>query len=216
MADSPMLLRDLWKVVAEKVFPTPSSPTLFNMYLDEDPLLDQPGAAMIRRQNLHNYMACYTHRPEFFLLAEAPGPWGCRFSGVPIVSERQLVDSDFPVSGAATARADAPYSEYSARIFWRQMKPLFPRFFVWNTVPYHPHRRGQPTSIRTPTAREVAAGARIAGELWKHLGAGQVLAIGRKAERACSHIGIDATYIRHPSQGGARLFAAGIQQAFAN
>jgi hypothetical protein len=39
----------------------------------------------------------------------------------------------------------------------------------------------------------------------------RVAAIGRKAEKAIGLIGHDATYVRHPSQGGALLFEEGMR-----
>ena len=68
--------------------------------------------------------------PPVFLLAEAPGPWGCRFSGVPLVSEAQLVDAAFPLNGEPRGRNETPYHEYGARIYWRVLQPFFPLFFT--------------------------------------------------------------------------------------
>jgi len=41
----------------------------------------------------------------------------------------------------------------------------------------------------------------------------RILAVGRKAEWALKHVGAEAGYVRHPSQGGATLFEAGVQVA---
>ncbi len=209
-----MLLEAVWQLLKQKVFPTPSSDTLFNPYRDVHPDIDQPCASDIRRENMRRYLATYTVRPPIFLLAEAPGPWGCRFSGVPLVSEAQLVDSDFPLCGAPTSRAETPHHEYSARIYWRVLRTYFPKFFTWNTVPYHPHHHGKPLSIRTPTAAEINASTDVLAALVGELKPARILAIGRKAERALRITGTPGTYVRHPSQGGARLFAEGVVEAF--
>ena len=208
---SNMLLEDAWSMLAEKVFPTPSTPTLFNLYRDADSGYDRSDAAALRRSNLREYLACYRSRPEYFLLAEAPGPWGCRFSGVPLVAEAQLQDPAFPIDGQATSLAARPHAEYSARIYWRVLMPWFPRFFTWNTVPYHPHRPGQPLTIRTPTAGEIAASLDVLATLLELLRPRKILAVGRKAEHALRKVDAEAVYIRHPSQGGARLFAEGVR-----
>src|SRR5690606_10917057 len=113
-------------------------------------------APAIRRDNLRSYLAAYESMPDILLVCEAPGPWGCRFSGVPITSESQLLDPAFPVHGRKSSTAAEPYSEYSANIHWRVLAPYFPRFLTWNTVPLHPHRE-DPLSIRTPTNREIDA-----------------------------------------------------------
>jgi hypothetical protein len=147
------------------------------------------------------------------LLAEAPGPWGCRFSGVPLVSEAQLVDPAFPIHGRPTSRADGPHTEYSAGIYWRVLAAHFPHFFTWNSVPLHPFRPGAPLSIRTPTRREVKAYTGLLAGLLDVLAPALILAVGRNAEYALRHVGAPCTYVRHPSQGGARLFEAGVRDA---
>jgi hypothetical protein len=198
----------------EALFPAPSNDVLFNPYADRDDELDVPDAPHIRRANLSNYLGAYLKRPEIVLLAEAPGPRGCRFSGVPLVSESQLADPGFPVHGTPTSRRAEPYREYSARIYWRVLAGEFPRFFTWNAVPLHPHRKGQPLSIRTPTTAEVEHWCTMTARLLDILKPARVLAVGRKAEHALRCIGWPATYVRHPSQGGARIFAGQIGEIF--
>jgi hypothetical protein len=209
-----MLFIDAWDLLAERVFPVPSTERLFNPYLDIDPELDRPGAQEIRRRNLRNYLSAYTERPRLFLLLEAPGPWGCRFSGVPITSEAQLVDPSFPISGTPSSARPEPYSEYSAGIYWRILMPYFPHFFTWNTVPLHPHRPGEPLSIRNPTQREVGQFVDVAADMVRIVRPEHVLAVGRKAEYALRQAGLSCSYVRHPSQGGAGKFAEGIRAAF--
>lgn len=207
-----MLPDSLWQVLQEKVFSVPSTSTLFNPYTDSDDAYDRPGAAAIRRENLRGYLGAYPERPPLLLVAEAPGPWGCRFSGVPLVSEAQLIDPAFPLDGLPTSRLDAPHREYSAAIYWRVLQPYFPHFFTWNTVPLHPHKPHAPLTIRTPRASEVKAFTGLLGALLDVLRPARVLAIGRKAETAFGHLGAACTYVRHPSQGGARRFEEGVRE----
>lgn len=205
------------------LFATPSTPDLFNLYRDAAPDLDQPGAAATRRANLLAYLDAFERAPcgshaDILLVAEAPGPWGCRFSGVPITSEAQLADPDFPVNGAPTsvqAERGEPHGEYSARIVWRAIRASFPRVMLWNTVPLHPHKLGAPLTIRTPRVRERRQFQPLLAAFVEAAGAREVLAVGRHAERALGEIGIEATYVRHPSQGGAKLFAEGVAAALA-
>lgn len=206
-----MLLRPAWDLLQEKVFSAPSTETLFNPYRDRRDDLDLPDAPAIRRDNLRRYLACYERRPPVFLLAEAPGPWGCRFSGVPLVSEEQLADDAFPIDGQPSSLAEAPYREYSASIYWRTLGPYFPHFFTWNSVPLHPHRAGEPLTIRTPRAAEVTAWTGVLAGLLAVLRPRRVLAVGRKAEYALGKIGAEGTYVRHPSQGGATLFSEAVR-----
>ncbi len=204
----------LWNVMQDLVFPAPSTDGLFNPYADRVDGIDRPDAQALRRANLQRYLNAYQAPPRILLLAEAPGPWGCRFSGVPLVSESQLADADFPIDGTPTSLEATPHTEYSASIYWRILRPYFPSFFTWNTVPLHPHRPGERLSIRNPTTAEVMAFADVVRRLFDLLKPEQVLAIGRKAETVLGHLGIPCRYIRHPSQGGARLFEAGIREAF--
>lgn len=193
-----------------ELFGAPSTDDLFNPYRDVRDGLDRPDAAAMRRGNLRSYLSAYDEAPPLFLLAEAPGPWGCAYSGVPITAEAQLVDSDFPITGTPTSLEDEPHTEYSAGIFWRVLQPVFPHFFVWNSVPLHPHDPGEPQSIRNPRRSEVARWEPLVEEVIKHLSPDRIVGIGRKAERALKEVGADVTYVRHPSQGGATKFTHGI------
>lgn len=205
-----MVLDDVWSLFSEHVFPVASTETLFNPYRDCRDALDVPDAPAIRRENLRRYLACYEEAPPLFLLAEAPGPWGCRFSGVPITSEAQLEAPDFPIEGTQTSRRKDPHTEYSATIYWRVLKPYFPHFFTWNSVPLHPHDPGAPLSIRNPRRTEVRKWQGLLEALLDCLQPSRIVGVGRKAERALDEIGVDVTYVRHPSQGGAKKFEAGI------
>jgi len=196
------------------LFRISSSAVLFNQYADENREVDRRGAAGIRRRNLIDYVLSYELRPDIVVLAEAPGPWGCRFSGIPITSEEQLQDPVFPLKGDVSGRRGEPYSEYSARIFWRVMAGYFPRFFVWNAVPLHPHKQGKPLSIRAPGISELRDFAELTGALMEAVGPQVVVALGRKAEYQLGELGVAAEYVRHPSQGGAAAFESGMRKVF--
>lgn len=206
-----MLLAPVWDIVREKVFPLAPEEGLFNPYGSRVDGIDAPAAVEIRRDNFRRYLACYTSMPRLFLLAEAPGPWGCRFSGVPLVSESQLVDPDFPIDGQASSVNETPHSEYTANIYWRVLRPWFPDFFTWNTVPFHPYKSGNLLSIRNPGNREVRPFVEVARAIIDIIQPEKVLAIGRKAEYALGLAGVPCSYIRHPSQGGARKFEEGVE-----
>ncbi len=213
MEDWARVIADLFE---QELFNAPSTEDLFNMYRDRiDGDRDVAEAPEIRRQNLMNYLAAYRERPPVLLVIEAPGPWGCRFSGVPITSEAQLLDPSFPISGSRTSTRAEPMTEYSAGIFWRILQPAFPRFFIWNTVPFHPFHKGRPDTIRGPRVTEIRRFAGLSHKLIDILQPEHVLAVGRKAERLLrSEIGIECTYARHPSQGGATQFERAMQEVF--
>ena len=205
-----MLLQPVWDIIEREIFALPSSEGLFNPYNDRTDVYDIPDAITVRRQNFKSYLSTYKTKPRLFLLAEAPGPWGCRFSGVPLVSESQLVDDTFPIHGEATSLAETPHGEYTAKIYWRVLGPYFPQFFTWNSVPFHPYKEGKPMSIRNPGNREVRVYIETLKKIIDVIQPEKVLSIGRKAEYAFSKIDVPCTYIRHPSQGGAKKFEEGI------
>ncbi len=208
---------EFWALLERQVFPVASTDRLFNPYSGEHPDLDVQGAAATRRSNLYNYFDCFGAPPRVIFVAEAPGPWGCRFSGVPITSESQLVDPEFPIAGARTAAGrDEPLREYSASIFWRNLQDVFPAFLVWNTVPFHPHKPGEPLSIRTPTAAEIRRGSELLAPLCELTGSDYIFAVGRKAENALASVGVEAQYVRHPSQGGAVRFSESVRSFVAS
>lgn len=204
------MLTDVWNLFDTHVFPAPTTEEAFNPYRGRNDELDVPEAPTIRRENLHAYLSAYDEAPPLFLLLEAPGPWGCRFSGVPITSEAQLTDPAFPINGRQTSREEKPHTEYSASIFWRVLQPYFPHFFVWNSLPLHPHDDGDPLTIRTPRRTEVREWQPLLTDLLDVLAPDRIVGVGRKAERALDEAGADPTYVRHPSQGGAKKFEAGM------
>jgi hypothetical protein len=78
---------------------------------------------------------------------------------------------------------------------------------LWNLVPTHPHRPGEPRSNRPPTRAEIEAGAGFLAELSRGR---RVLAVGRLA-----HARLGGAYVRHPSHGGAAAFRDGLISALA-
>ncbi|MDA8169401.1 MAG: uracil-DNA glycosylase [Nitrospiraceae bacterium] len=200
----------------EKLFPVPSTPVLFNQYKDIDPGFDLPNAAQIRRENLRGYLLSFGSRPEILLVGEAAGPRGCRFSGIPFTSERQLERGLLPFPGRRSSLGEtAAYSEVSGTIVWGALLPWFPRFFLWNAVPLHPHRAGEGNSlsIRTPSRVEIMEFSGMLREISAIIRPSLTVAAGRKAEHALGLIGVECRYVRHPAQSGAEEFKAGIKEA---
>jgi uracil-DNA glycosylase len=146
---------------------------------------DGAGAAL-RRDRLAAYLEQRAGAP-ILLVGEAPGYRGARVSGLPFTSERQL-------TGSGPAEA-------TATIVHRALAELgaTDRVLLWNVVPTHP---GTETSNRAPSSDEVRAGTAFALELARGR---RVIAVGRLAAAA-----LGATYVRHPSHGGARAFSNGL------
>ena len=149
--------------------------TTFNQYAE---------SALLRRR-LGDYLAARASAP-ILLVGEAAGWRGARVSGLPFTSERQL-------TGSGPAEA-------TATIVQRTLAELgvAERVLLWNLVPTHPHRPGEPSSNRPPTRAEIEAGAGFLAELARGR---RVLAVGRLA-----HARLGGPYVRHPSHGGAAAF----------
>jgi uracil-DNA glycosylase len=154
----------------------------FNFYRDGE-------RAGLLCERLAAYLAA-RRAAELLLVAEAPGYRGTRVSGIPLTSERQL-------TGSGPAEA-------TATIVHRVLAELglSDAVLLWNIVPTHPYRAGEPRSNRAPTHAEIAA----ALPFLDRLAAGRrVVAVGRLAQAA-----LGGPYVRHPSHGGAAAFRTGL------
>ena len=150
---------------------------------------NQYAQSPLRRNRLERYLE-RTREAPLLLVGEAAGYRGARVSGLPFTSERQL-------TGAGPAEA-------TATIVHRVLDELGIEddVLLWNVVPTHPHRSGEPASNRRPTAEEIDAARPFLDEL--AVGR-QVVPVGRVAEAT-----LGAAGIRHPSHGGAAAFRAGL------
>jgi uracil-DNA glycosylase len=223
---------DLWRYFRERIFtldvrrlPIRPLRPLFNPWRDCDPLVDLSQADAIRRANLRSYLESFPGRPEAVVVGEAPGPWDCRFSGIPITGERSLHAGgiragDRVLFEVRRSSRDvpqmplprrAPFQSPSSAIFWGIMAEHHPRILIWNCVPLHPHLPGRPLSVRTPTPAETAFFTGYLGELLAIVRPQLVIAMGRKAQESLARLGIECRYVRHPSMGGAPAFRSGMK-----
>lgn len=150
---------------------------------------NQYASSVLLRDRLAAYLATRADA-ELLLVGEAAGYRGARVSGIPFTSERQL-----------TGRGP---TEASATIVHRVLDELGleEHVLLWNVVPTHPHRPGEPDTNRRPSADEIRASIPFLEEL----AAGRrVVPVGRVAEVALGTAGI-----RHPSHGGAGAFRSGL------
>src|SRR4051794_9698135 len=151
---------------------------------------DGEGAAT-RRARLRAYLEARADAPVL-LVGEAPGYRGARVSGVPFTSERQLTGSGPAEASATIVRRVLAELEAEERVL------------CWNVVPTHP---GTARSNRRPTCAEVAGGL----PFLERLASGRrVVPVGRVA-----HAALGGAYVRHPSHGGARAFAAALSDLLA-
>jgi hypothetical protein len=73
---------------------------------------------------------------------------------------------------------------------------------LWNVVPTHPHRAGEPRSNRRPTRAEAIAAEPFLADVARGR---QVVAVGRVAQSV-----VGDPYVRHPSHGGKAGFREGL------
>jgi uracil-DNA glycosylase len=151
----------------------------FNQYADSD----------LRRERLAAYLE--ERAPaRFVLVGEAAGYRGARVSGLPFTSERQL-------SGTGPAEATATIVRRTLLELGLEADVL-----LWNVVPTHPHRCGDPKSNRPPTRTEVRAAMRFLEQI---VVGRRTIAVGRLA-----HSVLGGRYVRHPSHGGSAEFRRGL------
>lgn len=206
----------MWDLLESKIFPVPSNEILFNQFSDINPDFDILDGHKIRRQNHKNYLESFTEKPDILLVGEAAGPWGMRFSGIPFTSERQLIEKSLPFTGQKSGSSSSPHSENSATIFWKTMKKYHPRFYVWNLIPFHPHKPDEALSIRSPNKSEIDFFSKFLFDVQSLMEPGLIIAVGRKAGTALKQIGSRYIYVRHPAQAGATAFREGIMQILNN
>ena len=179
----------------------------FNPYMERGPD-DVPGAPEIRLANLRHYLLEREHA-DILAVGEAAGYQGMRWSGIAFTSERQLSRWGPPYQPTSTTRKSY-WSEPSGTIVHRVLEELDAerRVILWNTVPTHPHLKGQPLSNRRPTRPEIEQGAPFSERLIDIFRPRTLLAVGRVA---AGTFGEGALYVRHPAQSGATQFAAGMR-----
>ena len=184
--------------------------TTFNQYRDGGAGDRDPAAApSVRCENLRVYLRSRAAAPVL-LVAEAAGWRGARYSGIPLLSERQL-DRSGPYRRTSTHPRG--WAEASATIVrgvlrgggWEE------GVLVWNVVPTHPWGP-VPDSNRPPSALEVASGRELLMRLLDVVRPRHVVALGRTAERAlAAQVAVAA--VRHPAQGGAARCRAELRDA---
>ena len=157
-----------------------------------------------RERNLRRYLDAVADAP-LILVGEAPGWRGMTVSGVPFVSAREAAAGVIP-GLELPAEPQAPW-EASSRVVWAALAQWAgPLPVSWPIFPHHPFVAGDPRTNRTPRPAEVRDGTPAAVELARAMGIRTFVAVGRKAQGALAAAGVESIAIRHPAQGGARMF----------
>lgn len=192
----------------------PSPENLFNPWRDCDPQLDLAKGPAIRRSNLRQYLLAH-EGAQAILVGEAAGWAGCRFTGIPFTGENLILGPETldwaqgrPMKRSSSA--DKPYKERSATIVWGEIAGDS-RLVLWNAVPWHPCKSGEPLTNRKPRRDEELAGEPILRDFIALFPNASVHAIGRVSQQTLANLGYDAGYIRHPSMGGQKQFCKGMR-----
>ena len=81
------------------------------------------------------------------------------------------------------------------------------RTILWNALPLHPHKLGDPHSNRTPKSAELKLGKDALRMLLDEFPSATVVAVGRSAEKCSSGWTSTTKPVRHPARGGGPMFA---------
>lgn len=197
---------------------------IFNPWSGYDPVYDvSEKAPEMRRENLIRFLDERRKTARVLLIGEAPGYQGGKFSGIAMMSERTLGGhrvGEFPRKGyhERTSKEGAPnikqteqlfgFNEPTASVVWGAVleNEIDPRSVVtWNIFPFHPHKKGNRLSNRTPTEEDILKLLFLYRE-FRLLFPKEVLvlAIGKKAGAQLALPSVQM--LRHPANGGAEQF----------
>lgn len=208
---------------------------VFNPWKDRNLDYELEDGLAIRRKNLEEYLSRRLSKAKILLIAEACGYQGGQFSGIAMTCERMLLDFHPVVDshmilghpGKRTSRMDSPFitkptqrekgfNEPTDSVVWKACLEagLLPdEFILWNIFPFHPYKKGNLLSNRTPTDEELSSGLTYTKELLTLTGPLPIFAIGKKSETTLTDAGFTVTGLRHPANGGANIFRAQLKEA---
>lgn len=197
------------KEFVEKLARTPAPKDARNLWDYSD------SSNEIRRKNLTGYfLEMAKRKPNVLLVGEAPGYRGCGRVGMPFSSEKLVLSHPFFSDRTIFSIEDssAPIAEASASIVWKTFDALNFYPLMWATYPFHPHKAGNILSNRAPRPDEVTLGKEFLLEIKELFEIEHIIAVGRVAEGSLADMGFEAYPVRHPSHGGATLFAQGLKE----
>ena len=178
----------------------------------------------IRRKHLCAYLCDRLGKARLAVIGEALGYRGGHFTGIPMTSERILLEKkkDLGIepndvfSGITPRRTSKSqkcrdgFSEPTATIVWSTLLKLAlppEQFVLWNAFPWHSFdSRAGLLSNRTPTHAERCAGISALKAFLDLFPCDEFVALGRVAAEQLKELDVSAHYVRHPASGGAKLF----------
>jgi hypothetical protein len=116
------------------------------------------------------------------------------------------------LDGERITNRKKPWSEPSATIVWDALyeHELAKDTVMFNAVPWHPEGALGMHSNRTPSATEKAEGLKYVSILLKIFPGIQVAALGNTSSDTLTKVGVVHVKLRHPANGGAGKFRAGL------
>lgn len=203
----------------------------FNPWSDCDPQYDiNKSAPVVRSNQLKEYLQIRIGLAKYIFLAEGLSYQGGKFTGIAMTSERIILGNHEQVPASAVfaitpERTSAPgisssvdklgMAEPTASIVWKAiLKNKIPpeQVVLWNIFPWHPHKPDESLTNRTPTDQELALGLEYFKMLLDLFVDCKVLCLGKKSELTVSQSmpNLQPIVLRHPANGGARLFESGL------
>lgn len=189
-----------------------STSELTNVYSPEMPQSE------VCRENLYNYLQrIKSNNSKVMLIGEAPGYHGCRLSGIAFTCEENFTKDIIPgIMGKGLGYKifsdGKPEKELSASIVWPKLQDWY-KFhgsvpLLWNICPFHPHKKNNVMSNRTPRKKEIEKGLKYFFELVDIFDIQYIGCVGKKSFDTIESLKlkIGSKYLRHPSCGGKREF----------
>lgn len=162
----------------------------------------------------------YSHlllsEPILCMVGEACGYQGARYSGIPFTSERILLEYGVPRVGVSRRRITTrriPFSEPSATIVWGALRQYGAASGVvlFNACSFHPFA-DDVLSNRAPTKDEITESLQFLQALRGLYPNAPFVPIGQKAAAAFTQLEwASDVVLRHPANGGAPAFRAGLR-----
>ena len=203
---------DRIRLFIDKLSKEISTPELTNVY---SPEISQ---SEVCRENLYNYLQrIRNNNSKVMLIGEAPGYHGCRLSGIAFTCEENFTEDIIPEImgkdlGYKIYPDGKPEKEFSASTVWPKLKDWYNTHgsvpLLWNICPFHPHKKENIMSNRTPRKKEIERGIKYFLELVDIFEIRHIGCIGRKSFDTIKTMGLNTSleYLRHPSCGGKTEF----------
>jgi hypothetical protein len=186
----------------------------------------------IRREQLQHYLRSRLDRACLLLVGEALGYQGGHFSGIAMTSERILLGFQKergisphhvlpdlkPRQTSKPTLKSKGFTEPTATIVWQRMLNLCDshlQFVLWNALAWHPfHKDKGPLSNRRPKKSELNYGEKVLRDFLVLFPRATVIGVGNVASEQLSHLNFTFHQVRHPAQGGAKIFRQQISDLF--